>query len=163
MTYARRLGEADRIVIGGLGFVFRLEGGETGGALSLVEHPIEPGTLAAPMHTHRREDEFSYVLEGRIEAQVGGEVLLAEAGAVVVKPRNVPHTFWNPGPEPARVLEVISPAGFERYFRELPALFPESGEPDVEGFLALCARYELEMDMESFPRLVEEHGLRPEL
>ena len=69
------------------------------------------------MHTHRNEDEYSYVLEGRLGVQLGDEVLEAGPGELVFKPRGVPHAFWNAGDEPLRLLELISPAGFENYFR----------------------------------------------
>ena len=83
--------------------------------------PIGPGILAPP-HIHTREDEFSYVLEGEIGARIGDEEVHATAGCYVLKPRNIWHTFWNPGPRPARIIEIISPAGFERFFAELAAL-----------------------------------------
>ena len=60
---------------------------ETGGAFSLVEHPIPPRGLVAPLHRHSREDEYSYVLEGEMGAQLGDEVVHASAGDFVFKPR----------------------------------------------------------------------------
>ena len=62
------------------------------------------------------------MLEGQIGARVGDQELTAGPGCYVLKPRRVPHTFWNPGPGPARVLEIISPAGFERYFEQAPTV-----------------------------------------
>ena len=102
-----------------LGVRFMIEGATTGGAFSLVEHPLPPRALGAPVHTHRNEDEYSYVLEGRIGVQLGDEVLEAGPGDLVFKPRGIAHAFWNAGDEPARLLEMISPAGFENYFRDL--------------------------------------------
>src|SRR5918998_1081798 len=78
--------------------------------------------LGAPVHTHSREDEYSYVLEGAIGVQVGDEDFYLREGDLVLKPRGVPHAFWNPTNRPARILEMISPAGFENYFRELAPL-----------------------------------------
>ena len=101
-----------------------MHGVHTGGTFALVEHPIEPRTLAAPIHTHRHEEEYTFVLEGAVGVQVGKEVRIARPGDLVFKPRNVPHAFWNPGDAPARALEIISPAGFERYFREIAPLLP---------------------------------------
>jgi mannose-6-phosphate isomerase-like protein (cupin superfamily) len=88
------------------------------GRLAMVEHPMAPGVLAAPVHTHTREDECSYVLAGRIEALIGDGEVQAGPGDIVWKPRDVPHTFWNPGPERALVVEVITPGGLEGYFEE---------------------------------------------
>ena len=89
------------------------------GGFSLVEHPMPPRALAAPLHRHSREDEYSYVLEGRMGALLGDDVVYAEAGDLVHKPRDQWHTFWNAGDEPCRILEIIAPGGFEDFFDEL--------------------------------------------
>jgi quercetin dioxygenase-like cupin family protein len=117
-TIVVKQSEGSSVWLGGMGVVFKLCGAETGGAFAVVEHPIEPGRLVLP-HVHMHEDEYSYVLEGRIGARVGDQEIVAEQGTYVIKPRGLMHTFWNAGPGPARLLEVISPAGFERYFVEL--------------------------------------------
>ena len=83
---------------------------ETGGGFSLVEHPMSARALAAPLHRHTREDEYSYVLEGRVGALLGDEALVGSPGDLIFKPRNQWHTFWNAGDQPARILEIISPA-----------------------------------------------------
>ena len=144
-----------------LGIRFMIGGDQTGDTFALVEHPIEPRALAAPMHTHRNEDEYTYVLEGEIGVQVGEEVRVATPGDLVFKPRGVPHAFWNAGEVPARALEIISPAGFERYFVEIAPLLPpnHAGPPDEEALGAVLARYGIEMDVGSIPVLVERHGL----
>ena len=146
--------------LGGLGVRFMIDSETAGGGFSLVEHPIAPRTLAAPLHRHTGEDEYSYVLEGRVGVQLGDETLEAGPGELVFKPRNQWHAFWNPGDEPARLLEIISPGGFEQYFAEIaPLLPPNREEPDFEALAAAQARYGLEMDFESIERLTREHGL----
>ena len=144
-----------------LGIRFMIGGEETGGNFSLVEHPIGPRALAAPMHTHRHEDEYTYVLEGEIGVQVGEEVRIARPGDLVFKPRGVPHAFWNATDALARALEIISPAGFEHYFAELAPLFPPAnqGPLDAEAVGAVRAKYGLEMDMSSIPALAERYNL----
>lgn len=145
--------------LGSIGVRFMIDGEEAGGEFSLVEHPMSPRALAAPLHRHTREDEYSYVLEGRIGALLGDEVLVASPGDLIFKPRNQWHTFWNAGDEPARILEIISPAGFERFFAELVELGGVTrAEPQI--LADLCARYELEMDPQSVPGLVERFHLR---
>ncbi len=131
-----RPGEGESVWLGGLGVDFRLWGEDTGGQFAVVEHPLEPGRLVDP-HVHDREDEFSYVLEGQIGARIGDREVTAGPGCYVLKPRRIPHTFWNPGPGPARVLEIISPAGFERYFQQAPTV---TSQPEGE---ALAASYGL--------------------
>jgi quercetin dioxygenase-like cupin family protein len=148
--------EGETVELGGLGVRF-LTSGE---GLSIVEHPIAPRTLAAPMHVHKHEDEYSYVLEGEVGIQIGEDVRYARPGDLVVKPRGVPHAFWNRTDEPARLLEMISPGGFERYFAELAPLLPPQREaPDFERLAALQARYGLTMDMATAATISEREGL----
>ena len=153
--------EGERADLPGLGNRFLMRGGETEGRFALVEHTIPPRTLAAPMHVHRNEDEFSFVLAGRMGAQIGDEVVEAGPGELVRKPRGIPHAFWNPGDEETRLLELISPAGFEQYFADLAPVLAAEGEPDFAALAAIQARYSLEMDFDSIGRLTAEHGLGP--
>ncbi len=124
-----------------------------------MEHPLPPRALGAPVHTHRNEDEYSYVLEGRVGLQLGEQVLEAGRGDLVFKPRGIPHAFWNAGDEPARLLEIISPAGFENYFRELAPLLAAVQRDDV-AIGRVVERYDLDIDFGTIPTLVERHGLR---
>jgi quercetin dioxygenase-like cupin family protein len=142
-----------------LGVRFMIDGETTGGAFSLVEHPLPPRALGAPLHTHHNEDEYSYVLEGRVGVQLGPEVLEAGPGDLLVKPRGVAHAFWNAGDQPARLLELISPAGFENYFRELAPLLAAT-ERDQAAIGEIVARYQLDIDFSTIPTLAERHGLR---
>jgi mannose-6-phosphate isomerase-like protein (cupin superfamily) len=145
--------------LGSIGVRFMVDGDTSGGGFSLVEHPMAPRALAAPLHRHLREDEYSYVIEGRMGALLGGDVLEASTGDLVLKPRGEWHTFWNAGDAPCRILEIISPAGFERFFEELVDLGGvASSDPAVLG--ELCERYALEMDPTSIPGLIERFGVR---
>src|SRR5690242_16380649 len=136
-----------------------IDGAEAGDRFSLVEHPMSARALAAPLHLHTREDEYSFVLEGRMGALLGDEVLEAGPGDLVFKPREQWHTFWNAGEEPCRILEIIAPAGFEHFFREMVDLRvdPATGP---EELAALNERYGLEMQPDSVPGLLERFGLR---
>ena len=145
--------------LGSIGVRFMIDGAEADERFSLVEHPMSPRALAAPLHRHNREDEYSYVLEGQVGALLGDEVVIGRPGDLIFKPRNQWHTFWNAGDEPARLLEIISPAGFEHFFEELVDLGGVT-EASPETLAELCARYELEMDPDSVPGLVERFGLR---
>jgi mannose-6-phosphate isomerase-like protein (cupin superfamily) len=145
--------------LGSIGVRFMIDGEEAGERFSLVEHPMSPHALAAPLHRHNREDEYSFVVEGRMGALLGDDVVYAEPGDLVFKPRGQWHTFWNAGDEPARILEIISPAGFERFFAELVDLGGVAqADPAILG--SLCERYALEMDPASVPELVERFGVR---
>jgi quercetin dioxygenase-like cupin family protein len=150
-------GDGDAGFLTAMGVRFMVSGQESGGGFALVEHPMPPHALGAPLHRHNREDEYSFVLEGRIGALLGDEVLYGAVGDLIFKPRGQWHTFWNDGDQPARILEIISPAGFEQYFREMVAL-PQDATPADRASIA--ARYALDVDPQSIPRLVAEYGLR---
>lgn len=160
-TRARVLGPTDGNagLLGSMGVRFMLSGDETGGGFALVEHPMPPRALAAPLHRHSREDEYSFILEGRVGALLGDEVVYGETGDLIFKPRGQWHTFWNDGSEQARVLEIISPAGFERYFDEMVRLLQQAGPPEASALAAVAARYGLDVDRESVPRLTQEYAL----
>jgi mannose-6-phosphate isomerase-like protein (cupin superfamily) len=144
--------------LGSIGVRFMIDGEDAGGDFSLVEHPLSPRALAAPLHRHTREDEYSFVLEGRMGGLLGDDVVEAGPGDLVFKPRNEWHTFWNAGDEPCRILEIIAPAGFEHFFKKLVDLggVLEAGE---EELAALNDRYGLEMKPETVPELLERFGL----
>jgi len=158
---ARVLGPKDGKAgeLGSIGVRFMVGGDESGGGFSLVEHPMAPRRLAAPLHRHSREDEYSFVLEGRVGALLGDDTVIGEPGDLIFKPRDQWHTFWNAGDEPARILEIISPAGFECYFEEMKQLLADGGPPDPAQRMAIADRYGLEFDLASIPGLLEEHGL----
>jgi len=144
--------------LGSVGVRFMAWTEETGGGFSLVEHPIPPRSLVAPLHRHATEDEYSFVIEGRMGALLGEDVIYAEAGELAFKPRHQWHTFWNPDDAPCRILEIISPGGFEHFFDELAAAM---ARPDVDPaeLGALGERYGIEFDPESVPRICAEYGL----
>lgn len=144
--------------LGSMGVRFMVDGLESGGGFSLVEHPLSARALAAPLHRHSREDEYSYVVEGRVGALLGEEVVVGGPGDLIFKPRGQWHTFWNADNKPARLLEIISPAGFEQYFAELVDL-GGSTQADPQDLAALAARYGLEVDPQSIPELLRRFDL----
>ena len=145
-----------------LGVRYLVRGVETGGRLAVVEHPLPPRALGAPLHTHEREDEISYIAEGTVGVQIGDAIYTAGPGDTIRKPRGIPHAFWNAGDEPARLSEIITPAGFEGYFEEMAALFAEAhgGLPDPTRASAVLAKYALNLDFGSVPILAQRHGLQ---
>lgn len=153
-----RADETTTGVLGVVGARFIMSGEPSEGRFSVVEHPIAPRGLAAPVHLHTREDEFSFILEGRWGFQLGSDVVFAEPGDLVYKPRDVWHTFWNATDQPARLLEIISPAGFEQLFVDLAELL-ETDPENNEAVTALGVAYGLETDMEATAQVVAEHGL----
>jgi quercetin dioxygenase-like cupin family protein len=115
-----------------LGIVHKVAAEDTGGSLKIEEWALPPGEMIPP-HTHAREDECSFVLEGELTCYVGGEVVIAPAGSYVVKPRGVPHAFYNAGTANVRVMEILTPgSNFEGYFDEYEEIAARraSGETD---------------------------------
>jgi mannose-6-phosphate isomerase-like protein (cupin superfamily) len=151
-----RAGEGD--VLGALEAVrdrFMIDGSETDSRFSL-QHLMPPRALAAPLHRHSREGEYSFVLQGRVGALLGEDEVIGEAGDLIFRPRGQWHTFWNAGDEPALILEIISPGGFEQAFREMHAL---GDELDPEKMTAIAQGYGTEADFEGTDPIIERHGL----
>ena len=143
--------------IGSIGVGFRLTGKETGGQVAIVEHPFPPRALVPP-HVHTREDEFSIVTAGAIGFRSGADEVILEAGGYISKPRGELHTMWNAGTDEARMIEVITPAGFQRFFLELAEIF-EAGPPNPATLEPLAMSYGLFFDPTWVPDLMERHHL----
>lgn len=135
---ALRWDEGDPIV--GTPFRHMVMADETGGAFSAQSAVMAPGELVVP-HTHTREDEFTIVLEGRVGALVGTDELEVVAGSVLKKPRGVMHAMWNATNAPAVVIEVITPAGFEKFFAEMAQRGAEGQPMDPGSIAEVAARY----------------------
>lgn len=156
----RLLGPTDGDLLGdpdGVQDRFLVESGDTGGRFAIVEHILAPQALAAPLHYHRREDEYSYILEGEVGAILDGRHVVAKTGDLLFKPREQWHTFWNAGDATARVLEIISPAGLEALFRQLDSL---EGFPEPPTLARMAEPYGCDVDFEATLPLLDEHGLR---
>lgn len=156
MTFTRVIRPFEGEVLGPEGGVrdrFLVDSAHTGGRLAVVEHLMAPRSLAAPVHRHSHEDEFSYVLEGRVGAIFDGVEVFAEPGDLIVKPRGEWHTFWNASDTPARVFELITPGGLEDLFRKV-----DLGVSDEE-LAELAAAFACEVDLDQTGPLMERHGL----
>ena len=135
---------------------FMIDGTDAGGRLAVLQHHFEPKALAAPMHRHHDEDEYTFVLSGRIGAVLGDQEAFGEPGDLIFKPRGQWHTFWNDTDEPAVVLEIISPAGLEDLFKSFEHL---TEPPTPEVMAGLAGKYHCDLDFESTFPLVQRHGL----
>jgi uncharacterized cupin superfamily protein len=120
---------------------------------------MSPRALASALHRHHNDDKYRWVIEGRVGALLGDQLLYGEPGDFIFKPRGQWHTFWNAGDEPARSLEIISPARFEQFFDELSD-FGRVEKKATETLDALCARYELEIDVLSVPEICKRFDLK---
>lgn len=150
-------GEGRRVSFLGLEAVFKLRGEQTSGALSLAEFLVPPGGFAPP-HYHERTDEVSYVLEGELGVWLDEEELRASPGTFVVRPRQVPHAFWNDTDAPVRFLDMYMPAGFERWFEVLAQLV-ESGPLPPEALDEAGRRHDVFLLHDRAPEFAERHGI----
>jgi quercetin dioxygenase-like cupin family protein len=127
--------------------------GELGsvGALVAVEHRFPVGALVAP-HLHTREDEYSTVTGCRIGFRSEDTAVVLGAGGYVAKPRGELHAMWNAGDAPATMIEIISPAGLEGFFREVAGIVA-AGPPFPPSAADLADRHGL--GFERPPRLAE--------
>src|SRR5215218_1550293 len=133
-----------------------------GGAFTITEAGLPPGAMIPP-HTHTREDECAFVLEGELTFDVGGEIVVASAGSFVLKPRGVYHAFCNTGTEVARVLEFHTPGEFENYYDEYEQIV-ESEMDDDERLRArteLGERYGVSWHDERIPEAMTRFGIGP--
>lgn len=147
-------------LIPGVGVIFKIDGQDTGGALSIVEHTFDVGALVPP-HRHDTEEEYSIVLEGEIGFRSEDAETVLGAGGYIIKPRAEVHAMWNAGRTPARMIEVIAPAGFEGFFRELVAV-NEAGPPDPADIVRRAAGYSHSFhDPAWLPDVIERYGLTP--
>jgi quercetin dioxygenase-like cupin family protein len=146
--------------LGTIGVVFKFFGEDTNERISIVEHPFPVGALVPP-HSHTREDEYSIVIEGEIGFRSGDREAVLGAGGYITKPRGELHTMWNAGKVPARMIEIISPAGFEHFFWGLADHF-EAGAPDPEVIGKMAADYGLQFGEPPWlPDIIARYGLTP--
>lgn len=142
-----------------LGDRFLVSGAETGERFALVTHPVEAGWFSPP-RTHAREDEYSYILEGKFGFEIGDREFEAGAGSLVFKPRDVRHAFWNAGSERGLILEIVSPAGLEAFFQQALELFEGGKLPPPEATERLALSYGCAVDVAGTPAFMARHGLR---
>lgn len=147
-------------LVPGLGVVWKLDTADTNGMVAVVEHPFAVGVLVPP-HLHHLEDEYSIVTEGRIGFRSGDREVVLDSGGYITKPRGEVHAMWNAGEVPARMIGIISPGGFEGFFRELSDLVA-LGPPSAEARLAIAERYGLEFAEPSWlPEIIQRYNLTP--
>ena len=154
-----RPGDGITFQLGGIAARTIVSASNTGGTLAIVEAPIGPKTLAGPLHTHRNEDSLWYVIDGEFAAQVGDRELHEGPGTVVFAPRGIPHTYWNPGTQPARYLEMAWPAGLERFLEDMGILAANPTDDALMKVEELAKRFGVEMHWDSIAPLMEKHGV----
>jgi quercetin dioxygenase-like cupin family protein len=147
---ALQAGEGEALWFLGALTTIKASGDTTDGRVAVVE-VLAPRGHGSPLHVHRREDEWFYVIDGELAFLVGDERIDAPAGSFVYGPRGIPHTFEVTSPE-ARFLLVTEPAGFEAFVRAVgqpaPALeIPPAAEPpaDITPLVTAAAEHGIEI------------------
>src|SRR5258708_40150794 len=102
--------------------------------------PAGARCLIAPLHLHHGDDEAWYVLEGILHVQVGDSEVQASAGSGVFVPRGTPHTYWNPGPGPARYLLIMT----SKIYQLIQAIHAMN-ERTPAAFAAVFAKYDSQL------------------
>ena len=151
-----QVNEGELLGFAGVLGLLKIDSPDTQGRFAAAVFPeIPPRVLAAPLHCHHNEAEYTCVMDGSLGVQLGEEIVTAPAGTWVLKPRGQWHTFWNAADVPCRTVEIVSPAGFQQYFRDLA---------EIGGNMAqlrrLNERYAIDMDFDSVPALCQRFGLR---
>jgi mannose-6-phosphate isomerase-like protein (cupin superfamily) len=106
----------------------------TSGTLTVLE-VVSPPQDGPALHTHAREDELWYVLEGDYRFKAGDRLFRVSTGGMAFGPRGTPHCFQNVGDAPGRLLVVSTPSGLEQFFEEYAELLP--GPVSPEAFAAV--------------------------
>lgn len=135
-------GEGNAIFVLGNPWTIKSSSEDTGGSIAVMEGTFHPNS-GAPAHVHRQHEETFYVLEGEFTFRLGRQSVKATAGTFVFVPRGVPHSFENVGNQPGKILGIMTPGGYEKFFEELAQLPP--GPPDPVKFQEIFAKYDQEM------------------
>jgi quercetin dioxygenase-like cupin family protein len=152
-------GDRDSVFEDAVGIRYLLTGAQTGGHMTLLEIPCKPSSVVAPTHTHTLEDEYQLILEGEVAFELDGEVIHARAGDMVIQERGVPMAIWNPTAQAARLLVMFTPGGYDEYLKEVTPLVVAGNRAAMP---AVWAKYGLTIDPSSIPRIMQQHGLRPQ-
>jgi len=104
------------VAVVGSVYKYLATGEDTGGAYSLFEALVPPRDPGPPPHIHRNEDEALYILRGGFSIFLGGEEFRGKTGDYIFLPRGIRHTFRSDSDEPGRLLVIVNPSGFEKFF-----------------------------------------------
>jgi quercetin dioxygenase-like cupin family protein len=151
--------EGKTVMLFGVRFDYKVVTADSGGSLALLEVEIPSGTLVKP-HNHSREDEFSLVLAGTVGVRIGDRALEASRGSYMVKPRGIPHAMWNAGGTPARVVEMLSPAGLETYFERLGPILAHEGGAGAKEYYELAHSYGITIQDDWIEELERTYGVK---
>ncbi|MBS0266893.1 MAG: quercetin 2,3-dioxygenase [Planctomycetes bacterium] len=140
-------GDGAKVWAMGVLVTVKVKAADTGGTYSVFEDLIPPGAGPVP-HTHTKEDETIFVLEGELRAWLGGKQYDVKTGDFVHMPRGVQHYFKNVSDKPTRLLLSYTPGGFEQWFLDIGTPYvkadempPEIKPEEIKRAVAAAERY----------------------
>ena len=141
-VYGASSESAEMIAVGQLQIRYLRDGAaeRQTGAFEMV---VPPGSNVPPPHSHADNEEYLYVLDGKIRYSVDGQVKDLRAGESAFTPKGAVHGFSNPFSEPCRALVVMSPDIGAQYFRDIVSVLRAGGPPDRARLLQVMERYGL--------------------
>ncbi|WP_199272559.1 cupin domain-containing protein [Streptomyces broussonetiae] len=145
-------GEGETIVLGTTQMRILEDGSNTGHRIGFAESVLAPHTPGPPQHRHAQHDEGFYVLSGMVRFTVGHQSYDATAGTLVMVPPGAPHTFANPGDEPAVMLSTFTPDLYVQYFRDLRDMISGGQQLTAQASIATMSRYATEPATDFAPR-----------
>jgi mannose-6-phosphate isomerase-like protein (cupin superfamily) len=113
--------------------LIRVPAADTNSIYSVVEIVSDPGD-GTPLHVHQNEDEYLFVLEGTGRFALGDKIFDAEAGTMVILPKNIPHAWGNRSTSRLRITVICYPGGVEDAMRIL-------AKGEVVDIPALAAKF----------------------
>lgn len=152
-------GDGRLVAFMGTQVTFKIQGGQTSGAFSVVEAVYPPGNFTPP-HRHEKTDEIGYILEGELGVMVAEEDFSAGAGTFFLRPKGVPHALWNTTDRPVRFLDMYTPAGMEAWYEELSRLVSAERKPSLDEIFEAGRRFDTVFMPELAPPLIRKYGLK---
>jgi quercetin dioxygenase-like cupin family protein len=137
-------GEGRPVHVLGADLTIKISSRDTNGAFAVFEGHTQP-LEGPPLHRHRDQDEWWYIVEGEYRFEVDGEEIYASAGATVFAPRGSRHAFQNVGNEPGWTITTVVPGGVDLFFEDLEKAVPRGAAPDPAKIRAVFERHGQEL------------------
>jgi mannose-6-phosphate isomerase-like protein (cupin superfamily) len=137
-------GAGHRIFVLGAEVTIKIASADTRGAFTVFEGVTQP-LQGPPLHRHKGQDEYWYIVEGQFRFEVDGREIYARTGDTVFAPRGSSHTFQNVGDTPGRTITTAIPGGIDVFFEEIEAVAPRGSAPDPARLMPVFKKHRQEL------------------